>query len=195
MKVIEFLGMPKAGKTTAIDVAESYLKRGGKRVRTVYEGARISPLDKEDRFMYNSWSFHNTINRVLEARLDNYDFILVDRGVLDHLAFWKAIHSTCSKYNYQNVYDYFSNFLELEDFGLLFMVQPQEAIKRERKNNLFLGRVFDINFLQNLYDSYQNTSKVVKGLNRGLIEINGSNPLETNLEKILDIFKKLKGGE
>lgn len=195
MKVIEFLGMPKAGKTTAIDVAESYLKREGKRVRTVYEGARISPLDKEDRFMYNSWSFHNTINRVLEARLDNYDFILVDRGVLDHLAFWKVIHPTCSKYNYQNVYDYFANFLELEDLGLLFMVQPQEAIKRERKNNLFLGRVFDINFLQKLYCAYQDTLKGVKGWDKKLININGSNPLKINLKRVVDIFKELKGGK
>ncbi len=50
MKVIEFAGMPKAGKTTAINIAESYLKKQKKNVRIIYEGARISPLSKEDRF-------------------------------------------------------------------------------------------------------------------------------------------------
>ena len=65
MNVIEFMGMPRAGKTTALEIMESYLKTCGARVRTVYEGARICPLDKSDRFNYHSWSFHNTINRIL----------------------------------------------------------------------------------------------------------------------------------
>ena len=50
MNVIEFMGMPRAGKTTALEIMESYLKTFGARVRTVYEGARICPLDKSDRF-------------------------------------------------------------------------------------------------------------------------------------------------
>jgi thymidylate kinase len=190
MKVIEFFGMPKAGKTTAIEVAESYLKNDGKKVRTVYEGARISPLDKKDRFMYNSWSFHNTINRILEARLDNYDFILVDRGVLDHIAFWKAISLICQDHKYNEIHDYFSNFIGLEDLKILFMLSPQEAIERERKNNPFLGRVFAGDFLKSLYGAYRSTASEFQ--DNKLVEINGGNNIKTNLEKLMGIFKELK---
>ena len=35
VQTIEFLGMPEAGKTTAIEVAESYIKKEGKTLITV----------------------------------------------------------------------------------------------------------------------------------------------------------------
>ena len=39
MKVVEFFGMPRSGKTTGIEIVESYFKQKGARVRTLYEGA------------------------------------------------------------------------------------------------------------------------------------------------------------
>ncbi len=153
MKVIEFLGMPKSGKSTALEIAESFLKREGKRVRTVYEGARVSPLDKSNRFMYNAWSFHNTVNRILEARLDHYDYILVDRGVHDHMVFAEAIKNMCEQ-RMHLVQEYYRMFWEIEDEHFLYMLSPEEAISRERKHNPFLGRVFEMDFLTNLYACY-----------------------------------------
>ncbi len=102
MEIIEFAGMPKSGKTTTIEIAESYLKREGKKVRIIYEGAMVPPLDKDDRFMYSSWRFHNTVNRILEARLDNYEFILIDRRIFDHIEFARAIEPLCLDYDYKN---------------------------------------------------------------------------------------------
>jgi len=186
MKTIEFLGMPKAGKTTAIEIAESYLKQNGKIVRTVYEGARISPLDKEDRFMYNSWSFHNTVNRILEAKLNDYDVILVDRGIFDHIAFWRAICKYGERVDSCGVEEYFSNFLKLEDQAIVFTLSPEEAIKRERKNNPYLGRVFNKAFLKRLESAYEMISAC-----NDLIKIDGSNSLEENSERMLDIIKNL----
>jgi len=64
---IELMGMPKSGKTTQMDILGSNLQHAqGYKVRCIHEGARISPLDKEDYFMFNSWSFHNTLNRIKE---------------------------------------------------------------------------------------------------------------------------------
>lgn len=39
MEIIEFAGMPKSGKTTTIEIAESYLKREGKKVR-IFDGSK-----------------------------------------------------------------------------------------------------------------------------------------------------------
>ena len=188
MRVIEFLGMPKSGKSTAIEIAESYLKKQGKRVRTVYEGARVSPLDKKDRFMYNAWSFHNTVNRILEAKLDHYDFILVDRGVHDHAVFADAIKDMCDE-RMHLVQEYYRMFWRVEDEALLYMLTPDEATERERKNNPFLGRVFDRNFLVNLYACYEEWNERCGRTDR---YFNGTNSLEENTEHLLRI---LEGGE
>lgn len=191
MKVIEFLGMPKSGKSTAIEIAESYLKRQGKRIRTIYEGARVSPLDKKDRFMYNGWSFHNTVNRILEARLDHYDFILVDRGVNDHIIFSQAIKSFCNQ-NIADIQKYYKMFQGIEDESFLYLLTAKESIEREKKHNPFLGRVFNNGFLNNLYQEYLNWGK--KNCRPKDI-FNGGNSLKENSEILLDkleVFLKPK---
>ncbi len=188
MKVIEFAGMPKAGKTTAINIAESYLKKQKKNVRIIYEGARISPLSKEDRFMYNAWSFHNTANRILEARLNKYDFILIDRGVLDHFAFSRAIEHLCPDYNIDAALDYYSMFANLEDYVFLYMLRPEEAIRREKKHNPFLGSVFNIDFLKKLYSSYQSLYESVR-IQKEMVLFDGSKPLDKNTKRLIEILK------
>ena len=93
MKCIEFMGMPRAGKSTQLELVETVLKHEKKAsVRNIYEGARICPIGKENRFQYNSWSFHNTTNRIMEARMDNFDYLLIDRGIYDHIAFTRALY-------------------------------------------------------------------------------------------------------
>jgi thymidylate kinase len=194
MQVIEFLGMPRAGKTTALEVMESYMKKEGAKVRTIYEGARICPLEKSDRYNYNSWSFHNTINRILESRLDGYDFILIDRGILDHMAFLNVIDGYIDK-DKGSTFDYYKNFLKLQDKEIFFDANPDTAIKRECKHkpSEVVGSVFKIEFLKKLRDSYNEV--INKGLTKELYIINGEDNFKKNLDKILYFSKKfLKGG-
>lgn len=194
MEIIEFAGMPKSGKTTTIEIAESYLKREGKKVRIIYEGARVSPLDKNDRFMYNSWSFHNTVNRILEARLDNYEFILIDRGIFDHIAFARAIEPLCLDYEFWPVLKYYRMFEYLEDKLFLFMLKPEEAIRREKKNNPFIGRVFNSSFLAVLFGAYQEMYEELS--NRSMATIfDGSESLDDNIEKLLQKLRNLGGNK
>lgn len=188
MEIIEFAGMPKSGKTTAIEIADSYFKREKKKVRVIYEGARISPLDKDDRFMYNSWSFHNTVNRILEARLDNYDHILIDRGIFDHMAFARAI---CQDYDLLPVLEYYRIFEGLENRVFLYMLEPEEAIKREKKHNPFLGRVFDSTFLTILFGAYQWVHEEISNENR-ITLFDGSESLVDNTGKLLQKLKNLE---
>lgn len=191
MKVIEFAGMPRSGKTTAVEVMEGFLKREGKRIRVVYEGARISPLDKSDRYNYNAWSFHNTVNRILEARLDGYDFILVDRGVLDHVAFLEAISPECSDNDISVAQKYYLGFLGIQDLEILFDVSPEEAIRREGKNKPFLGRVFSVPFLQSLRHSYASAVKTAEDTGRKIIRVDGGLSFEDNLEKMVSLTRRL----
>ena len=194
MRVIEFAGMPRSGKTTALEIMESVLKKERKRIRVLYEGARISPLDKSDRYNYNAWSFHNTVNRILEARLDGYDFILVDRGVLDHAAFLEAIANECQGKDIGLTQKYYLGFLGIQDSEILFDVDPQEAIRREGKNKPFLGRVFSYPFLQFLQESYISMGGKVERNGREIMRIDGNLPFERNLKKIVDLAYQLCSG-
>lgn len=190
MKVIEFLGMPRAGKTTAVEIVESVMKREGRKVRTVYEGARVCPLDKSDRYNYHSWSFHNTVNRILEARLDNYDFILVDRGVLDHMAFLQAIKPSCTR-EIEPAFEYYKGFLELQDEELFFTVSPEEAIRREAKSKPFVGRVFNTDFLSRLGNAYQQVLDYAAGAGRNVEVVDGNCKLADNVARMLEYSERL----
>ncbi len=192
MKVIEFFGMPRSGKTPAVEILESYFKERKARVRTVYEGARVCPLDKSDRFNYNAWSFHNTVNRILEARMDHYDIILVDRGILDHLAFSMAIGPQCPGKDMQTASGYYAQFRELQDLEILFTVDVEEAIKREARHKPFVGRVFQNQFLERLHESYEQTFRIAQAREkRDIIRIDGNKPEGENLKKVLEIARDL----
>jgi len=191
MKVIEFMGMPKAGKSTQLEYVESVLKhKKGARVRVVYEGARVCPLDKSERFMHNAWSFHNTTNRIMEARENSFDYMLVDRGVYDHIAFTYALHHskeiTIDQCDEQE--QYFRHFGFLEESVLAFMIDPEEAMKRELKHHQISGRVMNPDFLKILHSSYQN---LLEECELGEIVpakvqvIDGSKPIKENMEEVL----------
>ncbi len=188
MKTIEFMGMPRAGKTTALEYVESYLKHEEVNVRTIYEGARISPLDKSNRFEYHSWSFHNTINRVLESKINNYQVILIDRGILDHIAFLGAIKNI-EKINFNVLKEYYKQFLPLEDSIIYFEISPEKTIERERKHKKFLGRVFNENFLRDLNEAYKET---VKEFDEFICtKVKGEEKYEDNLNRVLEEVKSL----
>lgn len=188
MKNIEFLGMPKAGKSTQIELVENVLKHDKKlRVRNIYEGARICPLDKEDRLLYNSWSFHNTANRIMEAQNDDYDFILIDRGVYDHIAFTLALHRSglLTKKEYEAQTDYFSQFESLEDSAIVLMISPEESMKRENKYHSFRGRVMNESFLSALHRAYED---VIPNIKKEYIVIDASKDLKENGNEILEVL-------
>ena len=152
-------------------------------------GLRVSPLDKSDRFNYNSWSFHNTTNRILEAREDHYDFILIDRGVLDHLAFLAAIRSQCEGKDLEATTQYYKQFREIQDTELFFTVDIKEAIRREVKNKPFIGRVFQTDFLERLERAHQTVVDDAQK-KREIRIVDGNKSSENNLRVMLDIVKE-----
>ncbi|MBS3073590.1 hypothetical protein J4465_02235 [Candidatus Pacearchaeota archaeon] len=191
MKCIEFMGMPRAGKSTQLELVETVLKHEKKAsVRNIYEGARICPIGKENRFQYNSWSFHNTTNRIMEARMDNFDYLLIDRGIYDHIAFTRALYlgGQINKKQYESQIEYFKEFDFLEDAVLGFMVGAQESMGRENKHHGFCGRVMNKDFLQILYEIY---NEMIPKIHKECYIVDGSKPLKENGKEILDFVSRL----
>ncbi|HLD12414.1 MAG TPA: hypothetical protein VJB87_02350 [Candidatus Nanoarchaeia archaeon] len=189
MKIVEFMGMPKAGKSTHIELAETILKhQRGARVRVVYEGARVCPLDKgEDRFLYHTWSFHNTMNHLAEARMGHFDFIFVDRGVFDHIAFTRALGyaGVFSQEQCDAQVAYFSQFSFLQDVVIACMVDPDVALAREQKHHEQLGRVMNAGFLPLLSRAYR---EVIDTLSLPYHYVDGNRTLADNNKYLLALL-------
>lgn len=191
MKTIEFAGMPKSGKTTQIEIIESRLKHlEDKYVRVIYEGARVCPLEKDNRFYYNAWSFHNTLNKTLEATLANPNYLLIDRGVYDHIAYTNALFEagkiTSSQSRKQK--EYYLEFIGLEDSTLVFLVSPEEALEREHKQNLNSGSVMNPEFLAYLHEAYKN---LIPEITKNYLVVEGSKPINENINSIYDFIRTL----
>jgi len=192
IKTIEFAGMPKAGKSTQLELLETILKhQKGFDVRNIYEGARICPLNKKDRFQYNAWSFNNTINRIMEAKATGFNYMLIDRGIYDHIAFTKALRSygqiTAKQCEAQ--LKYFREFSFLFYFALVFIIEPEEAMRRERKHHEFAGTVMNKKFLVELHNAYIDTILEIK---QNYTLIDGSKSIKENKEEILNFIVNME---
>ncbi len=191
MYVIEFYGMPKAGKSTQIDILETYFKREKqKKVRVVHEGARICPIDKEDRFHYNIWSLNNTINRIIETKKQSFDYVLIDRGVIDHIAFTQALYKSkyITKKQMEITISYAKQFIGLEDIAFCCFMDPEETIDRENKHHRTLGRVINPKFLKILHKCYMELEKYLPKT----YMINSSEELTTNRDTIAFTLESLE---
>ncbi|MBU0667109.1 MAG: hypothetical protein ABIC91_03305 [Nanoarchaeota archaeon] len=188
MKVVEFMGMPRAGKSTHKELIETFLKHEKKVLtRNIYEGARICPIDKNNRFLYNAWSFHNTMNRVIESKEQKFDYLLIDRGVYDHMAFTQALYKKdyITKSQFQAQIKYFKEFKFLEEIALVFLVTPEESLRRENVNHTYRGRVMNDSFLSALHESYK---EILPKIAMDYYIIDGSKKLAENKKEITDFI-------
>lgn len=103
--IVEFAGMPKAGKSSVIETIRHYFSHGpkirvvglptdkwalwkkGYRVYTPAEGVSLrtpSHLKDDTLLDFNIWAGAHAIQQLLEARHDNYnDIVILDRGPWD----------------------------------------------------------------------------------------------------------------
>ncbi|MFB6225833.1 MAG: hypothetical protein ABEJ02_00600 [Candidatus Paceibacteria bacterium] len=155
MKVIEFLGMPKNGKTTIWDKLKKKLKREGYEVGEIYEAAQVNCLDKNDSFEYHTWNINTMLSELLE-RVDKksyFDFVLLDRGIYDSLVFTRALHEAgkITKNQKRGTEKYLKQFLHLVDGAVLFHDNPGHSLSKDYDEE---GRVINEGFLYKLYRQY-----------------------------------------
>jgi hypothetical protein len=93
--VIEFAGVPKAGKTTTLGQLQSFLKRCGFRVEVVVERASVCPIRDKKHSNFNVWTACTTLAQLLEKtqdppRIDDPQILILDRGLFDSIC-WLAM--------------------------------------------------------------------------------------------------------
>jgi predicted NUDIX family phosphoesterase len=139
--VIEFAGVPKAGKTSTISQVHSFLKRCGFRVQTVIERASVCPIRDKKHANFNVWTACTTLVQVLEhtqepPRVDDPQILILDRGLFDAIA-WLTMMDRLSRIRTEDR-EAIERFLLMPEWrkrinGVVVMtVSPREALEREQ---------------------------------------------------------------
>ena len=97
--VIEFAGVPKAGKTTILTQVYSFLKRCGFHPEIVVERASMCPIRDKKHSNFNVWTACTTLSQILdktqEPPLDGDPNILIlDRGLFDSICWLSVMEQT-----------------------------------------------------------------------------------------------------
>lgn len=143
--VIEFCGSPKAGKTSCINSLNIFLKRNGFKTAILSEQASFSPISDKHNPVFNVWTCSSAINEINEKmdkaqHGEEIDVIISDRGIFDALCWFKWLKSQqhMNKKEYKILTEFATLYRWQKNIDLvyIFMVSPEESIKREYANLL-----------------------------------------------------------
>ncbi len=139
--VLEFAGVPKAGKTTTLGQIQTFLKRCGFRVEVVVERASVCPIRDKKHANFNVWTACTTLSKILEktqtpAHADDPDVLILDRGLFDAVS-WLAVMERLARIQPEER-QAVERFLLLKDWsrrvtGVIVMTtSPHDSMERER---------------------------------------------------------------
>ena len=139
--VIEFAGVPKAGKTTTLTHVQTFLKRCGFRTDVVVERASVCPIRDKKHANFNVWTACTTLAQILEKtqnppKPDDPQILFLDRGLFDSIC-WMTMMEKISRIR-QEERDLIQRFLTIDDWRrritavFVMLASPSDAMKREQ---------------------------------------------------------------
>ena len=166
---VEFAGTPKSGKSTCIDTVNHFFRRSGYKVLAPTEGtSKRTPYYLKDNLVsFNVWSATYALTHILEGRFgsDQYDLVIMDRGLFDALAWFELLRQKkdisseeCSAIQQFLLVDHWR---DLVDVIFLFQTDPETSLERENYNKLIQepGRAMNPEFLRDLNTAYETTKE------------------------------------
>jgi predicted NUDIX family phosphoesterase len=183
--VIEFAGVPKAGKTTTLGQVQTFLKRCGFKVEVVVERASVCPIKDKKHVNFNIWTACTTLAQILEKtqnppRPDDPHILILDRGIYDAICWLRVMQRLERMRSAER--EIVEKFLQLSDWrnrisGVIFMtVSPEEAMKREQGMLPVVGGVGSVmngKVLETMISTARSTANEMKKLFR-IFEIDTS---------------------
>ncbi|MFG1182303.1 NUDIX hydrolase [Xanthobacter versatilis] len=141
--VIEFSGSPKAGKTSALNSLDIFLRRNGFRTRILTERASVCPIPNKFDPVFNVWTGCAALNQLLDTISNSalkIDVIIMDRGFFDALCWfeWQNQHGLLRSEDYKSFTNFFLSprFRMMIDLVVAFDASPETSIEREYRNLL-----------------------------------------------------------
>lgn len=187
----EILGMPNSGKSTTIKILSKKLKKFSFAVEILDEGTRHCPFDKgKNQFLYACWGLAD----IAKALTKSYSFrklntiVLIDRGLLDRLAFTKAQidFGYLNKNQGRAIMRLSEEICAYINSTSLHLCTAKKAMEREgaqgRKDE---GRIMNLPFLEILYQEYINFNQNFKNINSIIVD-SEKNSLEEGADLLLN---------
>jgi thymidylate kinase len=180
MKVIEFCGMPRAGKTTQVMRLKSFLETKGYKVglvsdRELSEAVKVRPIESLGYILV----FFGLALDAYFKHLPDHDFLLMDRGFND-AASWAYVRlhlKLITQEEYEAFVTCFAPYRKLSDIIFRFDVTVDEAMVRHETSgeNLEVDQVaINRQWLEAIQASYGHTAH----LYQNVISIDGHKPME-----------------
>lgn len=145
--IVEFAGMPNSGKSGCIATITHFLRHTDHPVLAPFEGASQAPeYLKSDLTLYNSWTASYAVRQIIEGSRvrapSKYDFVLLDRGLLDATAWFRHLGDTERGRLQTKAKEVMTNFVCLDHWRMLvqqvfvFVCTPKISLKRELDSKL-----------------------------------------------------------
>lgn len=193
MKIIEFIGMPRAGKTEQINRLSNRL--GNQKIKHLIITDR--EIEKEinvpvtKAFEYNILFYNKILDKLLTAiHSEKYDFIILDRGFSEADVWFNSEYKqgNLSKEEKELSLNYLKNLRKYIDVTILMIVKPEVTIKRHKEKGE-TGQSDDYvlnNYISGLYEEYQ-LLKTKLEKHDNLFVIDGNDPIDLIEAKIKKI--------
>lgn len=207
---VEFAGTPKSGKSTCIDIVNHFFRRLGFKVLAPTEGAskRTPYYLKENLVAFNAWSATYALTHILEGRYgsDEYQLVILDRGLFDALAWFELLKSRgdISEAERTKIHDFLliDHWRQYVDMVFMFKTDPKTSLTREYKDKLIEepGQTMNEGFLDELNDAYvQITERYADEFDERLTVIDTSSnqcttPQSTGLTVASEILEHVRKG-
>ena len=134
--VVEFAGVPKAGKTTTLTQVQTFLKRCGLRTEVVIERASVCPIRDKKHANFNVWTACTTLAEILAKtqnppRSDDPQILFLDRGLFDSICWMNMMERILRIRSRER--ELIQEFLSIEDWRkrisavFVMLASPKDA--------------------------------------------------------------------
>lgn len=164
--IVEFLGTPEAGKTTSVKMLRRSLEGKGYKVGLVRESAEIVPdMFKTGSSKGNIWMTLKTAQKLYEEINNDRDIVLVDRGIVDSLA-WNYLYAQRGEFSIEKskcVKNFFEAIGVKTDFIVALTIPTEECIRRGGEGHV-VNRKFIEEFNREIIGNFLKSVEIDKVL-------------------------------
>lgn len=134
---IEFMGLPKSGKTTIIRLLSHYLRRNDINCYIIQERASLCPIKGKQRIEFSIWNACSSLLKLLETYEEPQKTVIIfDRGIFDALVWIKtfALQNGISNDEFESIFNYFTNTRWITKIDLLIHLRTTVELSLQREN-------------------------------------------------------------
>lgn len=157
--VVEVLGTPEAGKTTAIRKVYASLMDKGYNVQYVQESAEVTPKQfPKGSVEAHKWMIFHLLSNIELAMAYEPEIMILDRGTIDKMV-WSHWYLTAGKTVEEDVFFFGEIFAKLgyiPNLAIVVTTTPEKSIARRGGEGRVVTKQFIQKYntlLQNCYDS------------------------------------------